>query len=197
MAAPSYRLDTIAAQLIERLEGTRRAWVGRPDSAAEAVPRISKEATSAWARECRSVMGDTAQAARLEREITDSFVPRYTRLALAQNAAEAKGYGIVGSGIFARIVATAASIVAADVLIRVVREPFGLPFLLLPFVVLLFPEIRAAWLRRQYAAALQEVVDDLGRVQDAVDQLPETPIIAEAESNGDAPKKPRRAEDIH
>lgn len=197
MSPPSYRLDTIAAQLIERLEGTRRAWVDRPDAAKEAVPRISAEAAAAWARECRAVMGDTAQAARLEREITDSFVPRYTRLAITQNAAEAKGYGVASSGIIARVLATACSIVISDVMVRVVREPFGLPFLVLPFFVLLFPEIRAAWLRRQYAAALQQVVDDLGRVQDAVDQLPETPTIAEVDPDGAAPRKPRRVEDIH
>lgn len=172
MPPSSYRLDTIGAQLIERLEGTRRAWMDRPSSAEEAVPRLAAEAAHAWARECRETIGDEAQAARIERELEEVFVPRYIRLAVHQNRLEARGYGIAASNVFSRVAFTAAAFLLAELLLRVIREPFGFPLLALPILAFLFPEVRTAWLRRQHNNRLQELVDDLARVQDAVEKLP-------------------------
>ena len=43
MTAPSYRLDTIALNLIERLEGARRTWATEPDVARTELSRAAND----------------------------------------------------------------------------------------------------------------------------------------------------------
>jgi hypothetical protein len=171
MAPPSYRLDTLAANLVARLEASRRSWVGDATAAREGIERIVREAAHALARECRETMGDEAQAMRLEREAIQTFLPRYSRLAVEQNAAERLGYGILPSGVGVRAMAVTGSFILATVVERVFHHPELAVLYGLPLFALVFPEIRTAWMRRGYQAQLQELVDDMGKVQDAVEAL--------------------------
>lgn len=172
-APPSYRLDTLSVHLVSRLEATRRAHLDDPDAARLAFARVVDEAAAALARECREVLGDEAQARLLEREARETFLPRYARMALVQNGVEARGFGgLLGDGPMARVLATVLAVVVAVIAARYLPGAAkGLLFLfaaLTPFA----PEIRVAWTRRAWAGQLQELADDLGRLQDAEETLP-------------------------
>lgn len=172
MAPPSFRLDHLAVLFIERLEAARRAHLDDPEAAAAAIRATTAELVAAQAEECRSMLGDAHQAALIEKEGLDSFLPRYTRLALAQNADEARGYGLVlRDGLLSRAVVTLTLFALATVLVRVFPGPVDLVFYLLPIAAPVLPELRAWAARRRYQAHLQELVDDLGRLQDAAERL--------------------------
>lgn len=176
-APPTFRLDTLAVHLVARLEASRRAHLDAPEEARAAFDRVVTESAAALARECREVLGDDVQARLLEREAHETFLPRYTRMALAQNAIEARGYGFVkGDGIVARAVATVIALVVASVLARVVPGVAKEAVFVLAACTPLVPEIRLWWTRRAWSAQLQELADDLGRLQDAAEALPGEPV---------------------
>ncbi|MDP2316445.1 MAG: hypothetical protein Q8P41_26345 [Pseudomonadota bacterium] len=206
-APPSYRLDTLSVHLVSRLEATRRAHLDAPDAARAAFARVVEEAAGALARECREVMGDEEQARLLEREARETFLPRYTRMALAQNQVEARGFGgPLGDGPFARIVATVIAVAIAATLSRYLPPlAEGLLFLLAA-ITPVAPELRVAWTRRAWAGQLQELADDLGRLQDAAETLPRTdleplrPAIPDPtvpDPDATPPARPPRTKEIH
>ncbi len=176
MSAPSsYRLDTLAVLLVGRLEATRRAHMDNTEAARAAFARVIAEGAEAVAQECREMLGDEVQARLLLREATETFLPRYTRLALAQNQVEARGYGgLLPDGPIGRIVATAIALVVATLSARILHLPVPIEMLIFFAAALtpVAPEIRVAWARRGWRGQLQELADDLGRVQDAAEALP-------------------------
>lgn len=181
-APPTFRLDTLAVHLVARLEASRRAHLDDPEAARAAFGRVVAESAAALARECREVLGDEGQARLLEREARETFLPRYTRMALEQSVAEKRGYAFVfGAGPVARVVATVFALALAAFFSRYM--PGFLRTLLFvtaastPFI----PEIRVWWARRHWNGQLQELADDLGRVQDAAELLPhESPEASSA-----------------
>ena len=174
MAPASLRLDSLAILLVERLEASRRSWIDNPESGQDAIRRIVGEGARAVATECRDVYGDPTRADRILAEAESTFLPRYTRLALEQNRVEARPFGIVPGHILPRIGGAFFAFLLAELVVR--RIPYGLGFIafLLPFVALLWPELRAWASRRQYVAALQDLVDDMRRIDDALAELPDT-----------------------
>ncbi|MDP2309714.1 MAG: hypothetical protein Q8P18_27085 [Pseudomonadota bacterium] len=172
-APPSYRLDTLSVHLVSRLEATRRAHLDAPDAARAAFARVVQDTAAALARECREMVGDEEQARLLEREATETFLPRYTRMALAQNRIEARGFGgPFGDGPFARIVATVLAVAIAAVGARFLPPVAEGLLFLLAAITPIAPELRVAWTRRAWSRELQELADDLGRLQDAAESLP-------------------------
>jgi hypothetical protein len=199
-APPTFRLDTFAVLLIGRLEATRRAHLDDADAARAAFARVVDEGAKALARECREVMGDDAQASLIERESAETFLPRYTRLALAQNKSEAQGFGPFGDGPFVRILATAVAISLATVLARLTPGPNDVLFYLAAALTPLAPEVRVWWSRRRWRNQLQELADDLGKVQETAETLPRAaqPLPPAAEPEPSAlPPRTRRPEEIH
>jgi hypothetical protein len=195
-APTSYRLDTFAVQLIGRLDATRRTHLDDPDAARQAFGRIVTEAASALARECREVVGDEEQARLLEREAVETFLPRYTRMALVQNRTEARGFGPFGDGPFVRIIATAVAISAATVLARLLPGQNDLLFYFAAALTPIAPEVRVWWSRRAWRAELQELADDLGRVQDAAQALPHADPAVETAAEPVAGTRTRSAEPV-
>ncbi len=194
-APPTFRLDTLVVHLVTRLEATRRAHLDAPDEARAAFARVVEEGAAALARECREVLGDDVQARLLEREAEETFLPRYTRMALAQNDVEARGYGfVVGDGIVARVVATVLALVVATVLARFLPGHLKEVVLGLAALTPVVPELRLWWARRRWNAQLQELADDLGRVQDAAEALPTGVVDAPAFASEPAVAEPAPAE---
>lgn len=191
MSPPSYRLDHLAVLLIERLEATRRAHLTDPIATEQALRRVTTDLVAGQAAECREVLGDEAQARRIETEALQTFLPRYTRIALAQNREEARGYGIVfPDHLLGRAAASLVMLIVATILTRLFPNPFDLAFYLLPFVTPFLPELRAWNGRRRYEAELQAVADDLGRLQDADERLAPT-ATEPAEPRSTATNAPR------
>jgi hypothetical protein len=168
MAPPSFRLESVAALLIQRLEASRLAWLGDSARAQEEIHRITAEMVGGVARECRESTGDEVQAQSIEREVLATFVPRYARIALAQNARER---GKVDS------LALRGALVVGGVIAAVVLERLGLWVWLFPMIALVYPELQVAWTRRGYTAELQQIVQDMAELQQAVERVP--PAIPE------------------
>lgn len=176
MSLPSTRLDTFTVHLVTRLEATRRAHLDDEAAARAAFARVIEEAAHALAAECRDTLGDEAQARLIEREAHETLLPRYTRMALAQNRAESRPYGLLGDGPVARVIATVAAVLVAAVISRFMPGFMKEGVFVLAALTPIVPEIQLWWVRRSWARQLQELADDMGRVQDAAEALPETPL---------------------
>lgn len=169
MIPSDYRLEHVAARLVERLEGARRTYAGDDERAAAELRRITDEHVAAAVGEYRAMAVEDPErhASFLRRELTDTLLPRYTRLAIAQTALEASHYGLgrLGEPI-GRVV-----FVAADVLLlvflsrwlgyRPMWPVFGLA-LLAPFL----PELLELLYARRYRRELEALVGDMARIQD-------------------------------
>lgn len=173
MPPPSYRLENAALALIERLEGARPTWMGDDEAARAGLRRIAEEHIDALIGEREELLGPDATAQALRRELLETFLPRYTRLALDHNRDEAAGYHAWRRGDpLARILATAAAFVAAGALLRLIHHPLAIGLFGLVLLVPFLPELRRWSYRRRYRALLQEVVDDMARIQQSLDEAP-------------------------
>jgi len=175
-----YRLDTVAASLVERLEGARRTWVGQPDAAREGMARIASETLDLVIAEHDRIMPGTQWSEMLRRELLETFLPRYIRLAVAHNALEADGYGAWRQGDpLARVMATGGMLMAAVVIERLLHHPITIVLFIFSLFVPALPEIRAWYHRRQYTGVLQDAVDDMGRIQDELDRFIDDDIFTD------------------
>jgi hypothetical protein len=173
MTAPSYRLDTICANLIERLEGARRTWSGDPDGARRELTRIADEQLTRILAEHDELVDTPGWSALARREVMETFLPRYLRLAVDHNALEERGYDAWRQGDpIARIVGTVVSMTVALGCVRLVHHPAALVLVPVALAVPFVPEIRRLHFRRKYRVLLQEVVDDMGRIQGELDRFP-------------------------
>ncbi len=171
MAPPSFRLDTLAATFIERLEPVRRAHLDNPEAARQAIERTLREAAENVAQECRAVVGDEAQARRIEKESVDTFLPRYLRLAVAQNMVERREAITPLNILVQRFLPLFLGLVSARVLSAILPGPWDIVFYMFPLLALFTPEWLGFFSRRRYTNELQELADDLGQVQDADEKL--------------------------
>ena len=170
MTVSSYRLDTVAVHLIERLEGARRSYQERPAEGEAAFARIAEEELGRIIAEHDDLMDDPGYGARLRREVHETFLPRYVRLAADHNALEVAGYHAWRRGDpIARGVTTLGALLVALGFVRTVHHPVALVAFAVVLLVPFLPEIRRGHHRRQYRRLLQEIVADLGRIQDRLD----------------------------
>lgn len=185
MPPKEYQLDTVAVGLIERLEGARRTWIDDPPAARAGLQRITEEGLAQILNEYVSVMGQDAWAQSLRREVLETFLPRYLRLAVAQNEWESQQGGLARlRDPLARLLATAASLVSALVLIRVMRfHPISLLFFLMALVVPVIPEVRSWYSLRRYRAELQSMVNDLERMQQEMGRFVDMDPLENAQLN--------------
>ena len=160
MVASDYRLEQVTARLIERLEGTRRSFVGDPEAGKAAFERIAGEHVEAAIGEYREVaLADDPepQAELLRREVFQTFLPRYTRIALDMNRSEARryGFGWLGSPL-GRI---AFGVLALILMFAAFRMPGlrGMGWTLLPLLLPLpiAPDIVGMFVRGRHRRQLQ------------------------------------------
>ncbi len=191
MTVSSYRLDTVALHLIDRLEGARPTYAGRPDDAAAAFARVAHDEIDRIVAEHDEVIGEPGVGAQLRREVLETFLPRYTRLAQHHTALEDAGYRAWrGGDPVARAVTTIAALLLTAGVVRVVHHPVALVCVAAALLVPFLPELRRWYYRRQYASLLQEVVDDMARIQGRLDAYAPAELDAELHSEPAASARP-------
>ncbi len=192
MTIASYRIDRVCADLIERLEGVRPTWQNDQAGAERTFRQLAREHVDTVIAEHEDLVGTPGWGDLLRREVMQTFLPRYTRLALDHNQLEAAGYHAWRRGDpVARVLMTFAALAVAVLAYRVFHHPLTLMLFVLAIGVPFAPELRRGWHRRRYAGLLQEVVDDMGRIQESLDRAPPQVIgdrigEAVAEERGEA-----------
>ncbi len=167
MVPTPYRLETVAASLVERLDAVRRSVTSEEPGRLRAVAEGHVAAAVAEWEGLGWGDGGT-QAALLREELLETALPRLMRLMLAQNAREAAGFGFGGAYDPGRRVGFG---VVALAVVALMATRLGivawLGWLAVPALLLLLAPDVAAWASaRRYAAELAEVVTDLGRIQE-------------------------------
>jgi cytochrome P450 len=167
MVPEKYSLAAIAQHLLAVFE-VRRPGVSRWD--AETDERLRREADSAlqqMEKQCRELgIDDPPHWQRARAVVHDALLPRYERLAEAENAAAARDYGMWrGGDLVARAAFALTGLVLGAIAVAVpwipIYEkwfPWAL-FVLGPFV----PDAYAWWYRRRYRKRLEALVLDLAR----------------------------------
>src|SRR5438552_9514181 len=167
MVPKKYSLAAVAQHLLSLFE-VRRPGMARWDS--EALERLGREAESAlrqMEQQCRELgIDDPPHWARARSVVRDALLPRYARLAEAENAAAARDYGLWrGGDLIARASFALCWLVLGAIAVAVpwipVTEkwvPWAL-FVLGPFV----PDAYSWWYRRRYRRRLEALVLDLAR----------------------------------
>lgn len=197
MLPTDYRLDHVVARLIERLEGQRRTFLDRPDASLAAFERTSRshvQAAIAEMRETGWTDEPEAHAAFLEREVIETFLPRYHATATAMNAAERGGFGLGAlSEPLGRLGMVGGSLLFAwFVLLKLIALPIVWPLFVLTAAAPFAPDLSAAMHRRRYRAQLEAMVTDMTRIQDNERAYLPSGAAAEAELRRPARPQPQR-----
>jgi hypothetical protein len=167
MVPEKYSLAAIAQRLLAVFE-LRRPGVSRWD--AQTQERLRRDADAAlqqMEQQCRELgIDDAPHWQRARAVVHDALLPRYERLAEAENTAAARDYGMWrGGDLIARAAFALCGLVLGAIAVAVpwipIYEkwfPWAL-FVLGPFV----PDAYSWWYRRQYRKRLEALVLDLAR----------------------------------
>lgn len=169
MIPADYRLEHVAAGLIERLDGARRSYE-QPERALEAFHRAAEAHADGAVAEWRALgFADDPEphAAFLRRELVETVLPRFHRVAMAMNAAEASGYGL---GRWASPVGRLGLLMVAltvfwVVLRRFLYLPIEWPLVIATLSLPLLPDVLGLLEQRRYRRELEELVQDVARIQ--------------------------------
>lgn len=169
MIPNDYRLEQVAAGLVERLDGARASF-DDAEQARAAFARMTDEHLDAVEAEWRALGWNDhpeRHAAFLRREIEGTFLPRFTREAVRITASEGGGHGLGGLATpIGRLLLVGVTLGAIFLFGRFVYLPWIWP-LLLAFLALPFLPDVLAWLaQRSYRQALERAVGDMARMQD-------------------------------
>jgi len=173
MVPEKYSLAAIAQHLLSVFE-VRRPAIARWD--AEASERLRRDADAAlrqMEQQCSELgIDDPPHWERARAVVRDVLLPRYARLAEAENAAAARDYGMWrGGDLIARATFALCGLVLGAIVVAVpwipVYEkwvPWAL-FILGPFL----PDAYSWWYRRRHQKRLEALVADLAREGAALD----------------------------
>ena len=154
--------------------------------------RTAEELVDGIIREHDEIMGTEGYGAGLKRELVDNFLPRYTRTATAHTALEETGFNAWrGGDPVARVVGVILALLFATLFTRAVHHPVAIMAFFVPIFAGLMPELRRWYHRRKYRAALQEIVNDMTRIQPSLDDLSAAGLCQEQAP--DAAEAPRSA----
>jgi hypothetical protein len=178
MIPSDYRLETVVVALIERLDSARRSFDDR-DTAEQAFREIAEKHVAAVVSEWEALdfqASPERHSEFLRDEVRETFLPRFSRVALSMNEAEASGYGLGWWATTAGRVALVGIALAIFffVLLRFIYVPMEWPLILVDLAVPFLPDVMAWLEHRRYRGALQELVLDMGRIQEQ--QLAYVPV---------------------
>ena len=191
MVPTDYRLDHVVARLIERLEGQRPTFAGKPDEALAAFRRSTEAHLDAAIGEMNATgWTDSPErhAAFLRREVLETFLPRYTDRAVKMTEVVSGGYGMgrladpLGRlGLFA-----GTALFGWLILLKLIALPIVWPLLLLTLAFPFSPDIASLLHRRRYRADLTAMVEDMTRIQEQERAY----LAPEALQDADEPARP-------
>ena len=183
MVPSDYRLDHIVARLIERLEGQRPTYVAQPGQADAAFEKAARAHLDAAVGEFREVgLSDDpdTQVRFLEEQVLETFLPRYTALAKRMNEDQQGGFGMgrlaEPAGRLGLVVATV--LFSWLVLLKLIYLPIVWPLVLVTFSVPFWPDVARMVYHRRHVAQLQEIVEDMGRIQEQQDAYLSPAVLA-------------------
>lgn len=168
MIPTDHRLDSVVARLIERLEATRPSW--EADAAERAARRLAEEHVGATMAELRE-LGVTERPDRherfLRREVLETFLPRYLRLAAHMQSLEATHFGF---GALAeprgRVLLGGASLIGLVLLVRFAYLPLMWLLILGVVSVAFWPDVARHLGHRRYERELRAVLRDMHQIQE-------------------------------
>lgn len=192
MEQPHSEFGLLVKPLLEDLERTRRAW---PQEASEEEiqkhirERIQSRIPELWDEFFPAELQTTTQLSLYKREIDQLLVPRYARLAKAQNVIELNPIKpLQGSDLYNRMIYTGFFVLLG---IFVVWAPFipiwdkaipfflgGIAFFASPFL----PNLHQIFLKKQHEEALHRLFSDLDQAGLALPEHVTEP--QEIEKNG-------------
>ncbi len=178
MIPTEFRLEHVAAGLVERLDGARRSFDDE-DALRAGFRRITAEHLDSVLRadsDLRFVPGHEQHEAFLRREVVDTLLPRVCRDAHAMNVAERAGFGFGPlAAPMGRLVLVLAGMFGVYLMMRgLARVPGGVWISLLALGIPFLPDLSARFAVRRYSQSLAQTLEDLGRIQDQVaEHLPD------------------------
>ena len=89
MTSSTYSIDRVAETLMERLEGMRRSYIDDEQELEKVAMEVVEEVVESYNAEHSALLGESDQQHHLERELTETFFPRWLRGAVQQNRKEA------------------------------------------------------------------------------------------------------------
>lgn len=194
MIPTEYRLEQVVARLISRLDGARRSYESEAELA-EACRRIADgyvhDAVGEW-NELGFADDPKRHAAFLRTEVLETFLPRYVRAAHAINNSERNGYGV---GWLAAPLGRVFLVVSVALAMFLELRMFGTlawPIMALELGLVFLPDITRTMSVRRYRNGLEEIVDDMARIQDqahAYQPTTDTSEQSEEEARLDAARR--------
>lgn len=172
MVPSDYRLDSVTARLIERLEGARPTHGVDPEAALAAFREAAEkhvEAAIAEYRESALVEDPGPHAEFLRREVLGTALPRYHRLAVEMTRRERGGFGFGPlSEPLGRLGLVVVSVLVLWLgLLRFAGIWEVWPVMALALSLPLWPSITAGLYQRRYRLQLEAIVADMARIQDS------------------------------
>lgn len=168
MIPTDHRLDAVVARLIERLEATRPSWdAGSAEQAARRVAEEHLGATMAEVRELGLTQRPDRHERFLRREVLETFLPRYLRLAAEMQRLEATHFGF---GALAeprgRLLLGGASLLGLVLLVRFAYLPLVWMLIVAVLSVAFWPDVARQLGHRRYERELRAILHDMHRIQE-------------------------------
>ena len=171
MIPSDYRLETVCARLVERLEGSRRSYQGRWADAVPVFHELAEEHVAAAMGEFEGLglgINTSEHGEFLSQEVKQTFLPRYLGLAEGLTQREADGFGFgMFEPIFGRFALLLFGILGFIFMERLAfRFPYAWGLAFLSLALPAFPDLSRWSTRRRYRRQLGEILQDMHRVQE-------------------------------
>lgn len=176
MVPQEYRIDVVAGRLASTLDGIRRGH-GTAERRREVLrvraERHVTQVVSNWrviARELDLGVDPEAHVELMQEAILANFLPRFQQAVDRMEAQEARGYGLRAlTSPWGRVLLGVMALIMVYALFRGYRGPWVLPVGILLLGMPMLPELARWGALRQYRSEVEEVLADLGRIQEESD----------------------------
>lgn len=173
MVPREYRLDVVAGRLASRLDGSRRS-LPDPSRRHEAFVQRTEAYVAQVANNWRVVSqeldldDDPAVHARfLREELLQTFLPRFEQSVAQVGREESSGYGIGDlSRPVGRLGLALFGLFGAYMSLRLGGPTYGFPVAMVLLAAPGLPELLRLLALRRYRREVEEILSDLGRIQD-------------------------------